>query len=198
MSSAPDLDPAVIPLIRGSRILDVACGLGKWGKLIRSSWGFTWSGKLRVECEIIVGLDAYLPYLKSLRRQGIYDEVILANATALPFKEHSFDTVLAAEVIEHLSIKEGLKLIDECERISKEVVIITTPRRFSPQKGEENPFQTHRSVWKPSDFRRLGFKVFGVRTYPPFSQNKFLNALLYPFSWFIPELSSYLIAIKVK
>jgi predicted SAM-dependent methyltransferase len=68
-----------------------------------------------VKCEIIVGLDAYLPYLKSLRRQGIYNEVILANATALPFKEHSFDTVLAAEVIEHLSIKEGLKLIDECE-----------------------------------------------------------------------------------
>jgi hypothetical protein len=42
------------------------------------------------------------------------------------------------------------------------------------------------------------FKVFGVRTYPPFSQNKFLNALLYPFSWFIPELSSYLIAVKVR
>jgi hypothetical protein len=65
MSSVPDLNPAVIFLIRGSRILDVACGLGKWGKLIRSSWSFTCSGKLQVKCEIMVGSYAYLPYLKS-------------------------------------------------------------------------------------------------------------------------------------
>jgi len=198
MSSAPDIDPAVIPLITGEKILDVACGLGKWGQLIRTSWGLTSSGRSQVKYELIVGLDVYLPYLRILKQQGIYDEVCCADATTLPFREQAFNTVLAAEVIEHLFNKEAKKLIEECERISKEVVIITTPRRFYPVKGQKNPFLTHKSVWKPSTFRKQGFKVFGVRTYPPFSENRFLNALLYPFSWFIPELSSYLIAIKVN
>lgn len=65
-------------------------------------------------------------------------------------REGSFETSLASEVIEHIPRPEGFKLISECERVTKKVVIITTP---SPRTVNLSP--DHISLWKLSDFRRL-------------------------------------------
>lgn len=53
---------------------------------------------------------------------------ILADAMHLPFKSNTFDTVVMAEVIEHLD--NPIKAVEECARVSKKNVIITTPNPF--------------------------------------------------------------------
>ena len=47
------------------------------------------------------------------------------NATNLPYKDNSFDTVILSDVIEH--IKDWEKALDEAIRVSKNKVIITVP-----------------------------------------------------------------------
>jgi ubiquinone/menaquinone biosynthesis C-methylase UbiE len=39
VSSSPAfLDPVVLPLVKGTSVLDVACGLGRWGALPQSNF----------------------------------------------------------------------------------------------------------------------------------------------------------------
>jgi len=44
---------------------------------------------------------------------------VLADASFLPLKVASFETVVAAEVIEHMNIERGLKMLDEMEKVAK-------------------------------------------------------------------------------
>jgi ubiquinone/menaquinone biosynthesis C-methylase UbiE len=56
----------------------------------------------------------------------VYEDLILADASHLPFKDDSFDYVLCSEVIEHLSKQSGRRLLAEIDRVCKGRAIITT------------------------------------------------------------------------
>lgn len=51
----------------------------------------------------------------------------VAKATALPFKDASFDVVASFEVLEHMPYEEALTSLREMQRISKRYVIVSTP-----------------------------------------------------------------------
>ena len=53
---------------------------------------------------------------------------VLASVEYLPFKSNTFDTVVMMEVIEHVNCP--VKAVEECARVSRENVIITTPNPF--------------------------------------------------------------------
>lgn len=59
--------------------------------------------------------------------------LLQAKAELLPFKNESFDIVISSEVIEHIDIKRGERLIEEVYRVLKHqgVFIVTTPSRFN-------------------------------------------------------------------
>ena len=67
----------------------------------------------------VVGIDIYIKKPEK--------NVLKADAQALPFKQQSFDSVLAGELIEHLEKPESF--IQESSRVLKKggVIIITTP-----------------------------------------------------------------------
>ena len=48
------LDSVVIPLLRGNLVLDAGCGVGRWGKLVRSNY---WEAGLK-SAPIVDGFDA--------------------------------------------------------------------------------------------------------------------------------------------
>jgi len=171
MSSDPKLIPYVLPLIDGCRILDVACGKGKWGYLINVDFRYTAAGRplKKQQLEFLVGVDIFLPYLRFVKKYGLYDDVVLCDALHLPFRAQAFDVTLAAEMLEHLQKRHGFTLLKEIERVSKKSAIITTPRHptgiLSQGTKDKNIFQRHISKWSARELEALGYVVIG-RSFP--------------------------------
>jgi ubiquinone/menaquinone biosynthesis C-methylase UbiE len=197
MTSVFALDEVVLGFVKGGKVLDVGCGLGKWGNLIKvhSVVFSARRGHLTdVQEPEITGIDISLAYLRKARH--VYDTVVKCHGAHLPYRKNSFDTVVASEIIEHIPRHEGFKLIAECERVARKVAIITTP---PPRTVSLSP--EHISSWKDSDFRKLGYKLYGVRCYPRLASKNILIQFLIafiigPLSYWFPKLSSDMVAVK--
>ena len=94
-------------------ILDIGCGTGYIIKKIKNS--------LDVE---IVGCDINTNRL-SIASKVFGRKLVTADITKLPFKNSSFDAVIAVEILEHLNDIDAA--ISEIKRVSKNYVIITVP-----------------------------------------------------------------------
>ena len=71
-------------------------------------------------------LEQFLPYaITSVNPDG--SGHLFASGTALPFATNSFDAVVSIDTLEHLPAEFRLPLLQECLRVSKEVVIIAAP-----------------------------------------------------------------------
>lgn len=99
--------------LNAKSILDIGCGPGYITKKIINY--------LDIE---IVGCDINKSHL-SIARKIIRKELVIADVTKLPFKDSSFDAVIALEIIEHLNDVNAA--ISEIKRVSKNYVIITVP-----------------------------------------------------------------------
>jgi len=201
MSSALELIPLVLPMLTGYTVLDVGCGRGKWGYLIRVQWWCTKDGKVENEPEYLVGVDVYLPFLETVKRHQVYDDVILCDAARLPFKNHSFDSVLASDILEHLPKEKGKSLLFNIDRISRRTAVITTPHFVRKRPGHlcpegYNPYEAHLSNWSIKKLRSLGYVVFGAGFLLLSLFSARLNALLTPISHMFPTLSAHLVAVK--
>lgn len=143
----------------GTSVLDVGCGTGLITQSLRSTY---------LRSNSVVGLDAYLPALYVAKNRGVYQDVICADVTRLPFKSGAFDIVLCIEVIEHLRKEDGFALVRELERLASNQVVLTTPNGSVPYHPlghddvqNRNPYSAHLSGWTPEDFRKMGYHVTG-------------------------------------
>ena len=162
MSHSPIIDKAVLGLLdvnlNGLMILDCGFGYGNWAFQIKVKLGYE---------PYFVGLEIHRPYIEIQSKFGLYDKLVEASVLDIPFDDGYFDVVLACEIIEHLEQKDGLKMINEIERVSKNLVIITTPLGFMKQEEYDgNKYQIHRSAWNPSDFIKMGYKVKVLKPQP--------------------------------
>lgn len=194
MSSSPIvLDPLVIPRIIGPNILDVGCGYGKWGFLSKThSWLFN------CQKPFVVGVDLYLPHLIALKSQTIYDGLVATTGAALPFADSIFDTVLAIELIEHLTEGDGQKLLMEIERVARRRVIISTPAFPDYRDGHQtlhgfNPHEAHVSYWSRREFSKRGYRVYGVGLRWGPSR---LRQVIHSVSVALPFLGEQVLAVK--
>jgi ubiquinone/menaquinone biosynthesis C-methylase UbiE len=151
MSHATSIEPSVLELMQpADSILEVACGRGYWGHLFRLQDVYKNS--------MIVGVDIWMPYLRLVQRMGIYDDLIMCDATLLPIRKQSVDLVFAAEVLEHLSKKKGEYLLNEVERAAKSEVIVTTPWQEQEQGNiDSNPYERHLNFWTYDELSKRGF-----------------------------------------
>lgn len=126
---------AISPFIETS-ICDVGCGRGKFRFYIEfAQRGMKDKG-------FKVGVDLYLPYLKFAKHHRIYDLLIRADVTPLPFKHESFDCVVTSDVIEHLSKEDEYKMVDDIENIACKCIVISSPARlFHQEAHHENILQ---------------------------------------------------------
>jgi SAM-dependent methyltransferase len=196
MSSDPKLIPYILPIIEGSAILDIGCGYGKWGYLLKIDYWYTKSGRKRSELKYTVGIDAYIKYLKFVKHYRIYDDVILCDARCLPLRENSFTTVLVLEVVEHISKNEGRQLLKEAEQIANRLVIVSTPAYFIRQEARDcNLFQKHSSKWTVNDFVRLGYSII-MGSFLFERIHNYLQYFFYKLVRIFPQYPVSLIAIK--
>lgn len=111
-----------------------------------------------------VGIDICEKELLKSKNSHTHNEYRVMNALDIDtnFPPKSFDAVVALDVIEHFTKKEGLALIKKMERIARKKVIIFTPNGFVQQHADENRFQEHKSGWMVEDFKKLNYNVIGV------------------------------------
>jgi SAM-dependent methyltransferase len=112
-----------------------------------------------------VGVDAFEASIEKSRAEGIHDDYLKADVLEIggKFDDRSFECVLAADVIEHLTKEDGARLLSMMEKIARRRVVVFTPNGFLHQ-GEAggNPWQVHKSGWTPEEMRMRGYKVVGI------------------------------------
>lgn len=126
-------------------VLDVGC---KDGLLLESSSDKT---------VFSVGLDINLASLKSVKFP-----VVNATAENLPFKDKTFDLVVCAEVLEHLTHSELENAVSELKRVSKKYILISVPfKEFLDMAwtkckncGEEYHLWGHKQSFHKEDFKK--------------------------------------------
>lgn len=182
------------PIVISGTIADLGCGKGINGFLIRLS-RYLQNAK-------IIGVEINSDYIEFCNRHKLYDEIVKKPLPNLSFKRKSVELVLCTEVIEHLSKKDGLKLLDEIDRVCMGRAIITTPNIFF-ETMPGDPDDKHLSLWTINDFRSRGYKVYGLGLKMPLLWGdrflKIKQALYYfftPISYLFPAISGSLIAVK--
>lgn len=112
-------------------------------------------------------VEAWYPYQDKITAIGVDDASFLedkypgitfvqANGLDLPFEDNSFDVVHSSAVIEHVgSWNNQVRFIEECVRVARKAIFITTPNRWFPVEFHTVlpflhwlPKQTHRNILK--------------------------------------------------
>ena len=169
-------------------VLDVGCGRGIVGGLIR----------IYREPERILGIDLFEPYLDFCEELGVYTEVAKQDLgrTPFPFKNKEFDLSVALEVIEHLPKPKGQNLLDELQRISKQVMVSTPNHYFHQDTYDQNRLQKHLSRWSVQDFERRGYTVLGVGGFLILGREvRYISYALGRLTLLLPRLSGTIMAI---
>jgi ubiquinone/menaquinone biosynthesis C-methylase UbiE len=119
-------------------------------------------------------LEALYPYKDRMTAAGIDDASFLqtlypgmiftfANALALPFPDGSFDLVHSSAVLEHVGpFHNQTKVVEECLRVARRGVCVTTPNRWFPIEFHTQLPLIH---WLPKPlcraiFRKLHYAFF--------------------------------------
>jgi 2-polyprenyl-3-methyl-5-hydroxy-6-metoxy-1,4-benzoquinol methylase len=99
---------------------------------------------------------------------------VLGDAREMPFPDNSFDLVFSSAVIEHVgSFEMQQKFLEECCRISKKYVFLTTPNRWYPIEFHTVLPFIH---WLPRNIHR---KLLSLLKYQDFASEENLNLLGY-------------------
>jgi SAM-dependent methyltransferase len=186
-------------------VLDIGCGNGEIMRIIGDK---KWK---------ITGLDIYPDSLKQAKATGMYTELIKGDlikvCNQLVKKNKKYDLVFCSQVIEHITKKDGEKLLELADKLAKKRIYFGTPLGFMHQphvfyKG--NPHQHHKSGWELEEFTRRGYSVHGVGFKPIWSEsglgrteNKVfefvLTAVGYfvsPFVYYFPRTAAGILAEK--
>ena len=139
-------------LARQKRVLDVACGAG---------YG---AAELAQAARSVTGIDVALEAAQYA--DGHYHRAntrfLAASAEALPFRDASFDLIVAFEVIEHL--QDYKALLHEARRLITPAgqLIVSTPNKLYYQESRAqsgpNPYHVHEFEFE--EFRQLLQAVF--------------------------------------
>lgn len=200
-SSWSYLDHAVLPLLQGTSVLDVGCGMGRWAALIETNY---WEAKLP-SAPAVDGLDVFEPNVEHCRRRGTYRRV-WAHSLPDPL-EGSWDTVLAGEVLEHVPADAIEATLDVIEGAALRRVIVTTPNGPAYRGGHDtptgfNPFEAHVSALDAPFLQRRGYVVRGVgfgrydsRLAVAAKRYRIRNTLT-SVPWRLPRIAETLVAYK--
>lgn len=186
-------------------LLDVGSGNGRFMQRIN------WDKKFKV-----VGVELFDVYIRQAKATKLYDKILKQDIKKLTFEKNSFDAVLASQIVEHFTKKEGILFIKKMERWARNTVVIGTPNgHFHQEAYDDNNLQEHLSSWSPQDFRKLGYCVYGQGFKLVYGEDGLLHTflgrffptriliftfsyLMSPFVYYLPQYGTYLVAVKKK
>jgi len=181
-----------LQILRKNRVkslLDVGCGKGGPVKMLKC---------------YKVGVDLNLRELKGCLKEKTHDDLILADATHLPFRDKCFDAVICLQVLHFIPKRDGWIAIKDMERAARKLVVLAMPIGAIPEMASDG----WESMWKPTEFTPRGYsvKLYGFRFLHRlalrktgtlcskliFSIDPFINV----FQSFIPCTRDYMICCK--
>lgn len=176
----------ILKNIKG-KVLDIGCSQGKLHEEIVE------------RIPLVIGLDLRYP-------DAIFGMFIIATCEKMPLKNHCMDTLIAGEIIEHLS--EPSKLLWECRRIMKDggVLIITTPNKGSYINRIFKSYNTkgHISLMTENDLKKLlklnGFKIKEFLCLPMTYEGLWKPTLRYrlQYSYWLRRIIHYFMPEKLR
>jgi 2-polyprenyl-3-methyl-5-hydroxy-6-metoxy-1,4-benzoquinol methylase len=113
---SPVADPRAVELITrwlrtGDRIVDVGCGIGAYGRVLRDA-GFDWTG-----VEVRAG------FVETMRGAGLRAQTF--DGVSLPFGDGAFDAALCIEVLEH--VEDYGPFLAELARVTRRIAFVSVP-----------------------------------------------------------------------
>lgn len=120
-----------------------------------------------VKCKTLVGVDAWYPYVNSLKRYAVVLCMNVNRSTINYFVNKSFDFVTLLDFVEHLEKEEAFEIIKHAERIARKKVIILTPKGYLEQEdGEDNSwgmgnpkYQSHKCGFEIKELEMMNYKI---------------------------------------
>ena len=129
-------------------ILDIGCGSGKYGVLLRE-----YLPTARID-----GIEGFPRYVTAVHRT-VYNNVYEGNALDIVGRMmHEYDLTIMIDVFEHLAPDHGGLLLTLLKARSKGVLISVPVWHPHQEAIHGNPFQEHRAQYDVAILRRLGFK----------------------------------------
>jgi hypothetical protein len=122
-----------------------------------------------LNCSKKLGVEIYPPYLDKYMADG---DVVCADALEWisAAGDDSWDVVLAIDLVEHMTIPDGLLLLKNAARVARRRVLAFTPNGYYHQDAEQpckrnsliascgiNKYQEHLSAWSEKLFNDIGF-----------------------------------------
>ncbi|NQU78888.1 methyltransferase domain-containing protein [Candidatus Woesearchaeota archaeon] len=135
-------------------VLDIGCGFGKWGFLIRDTFdimiGQTFS---KSEWKInITGVEPFEKCIGEIQKET-YNKIIRKNIFEVIDELGKFDLIIMGDVIEHFEKDKAYELIDRLFNHSDNI-LLSTPLGFIEQGAwAGNEQEIHKSGWVLDDFK---------------------------------------------
>lgn len=149
------------------KILDIGVGFGKYGFLSREYLEL-WNGNESYNNwqRQIDGIEAFEEYITPAHTY-IYNQIFIGDALqVLPGIQGKYDLILLIDVLEHFSFEDGARILEECRRISANI-LISVPKVVSPQDEVfGNPYEVHKYPWSKKELTisRSAFFVYNPRS----------------------------------
>lgn len=187
-------------------ILDLGCGDGSLMEFI--AIGEDWK---------VTGVDIFRKNITAAAKRKVFVQTIRRDIVdvveEMIKKRKKFDVVFCSQVIEHISREKGEQLLKIVDRVAKKRIVMGTPRGFMHQPDVflgDNPHQVHESGWNEEDFRKHGYKIFGVGFGPAWSEHGMarsdyktvstivavISYIMSPVVYYLPFLAAGMLCIK--
>lgn len=157
--------------LKNIEILDLGIGYGDFGRLVKR--------KIDIKTKI-TGVEIWENYKN--RKWDYYDDVIIDDIRRyLKRTKKKYDIILLIEVLEHFNQEDGVEVINRLMKMTKRLLIVSTPVTNSPQGAwRGNLYEEHKYFWKEEEFLKLGFKKIFSRWIPIFPANIITGAGFWP------------------
>ena len=117
---------------RSSSILDVGAGEGTYYNLL-STYGFN----------DIDAVEIFEPYIEKYKLNDKYCSVFLVDVMAFDFFIYRYDIIILGDILEHLSVKDSQKLINNIIRAEPKLILISVPYNNIQGTVNNNVHETH-------------------------------------------------------
>jgi hypothetical protein len=132
-------------------VLDIGCGIRPQQYIVP---------------DVLICVEPHLEYVEVLKHNLRDAPAIIipleAKRVLAALPDRSVDSIFLIDVIEHMVKEDGIAVLQECQRVARQQIIIFTPLGFMPQEihaGDVDgwnlhggEWQDHKSGWYPEDF----------------------------------------------
>lgn len=129
-------------------VMDIGPGFGKYGLACR---------EYLPNLMFIAAID--VPPGRLTTQDAIYDHVFVGDVrdTSENFFR-GYQIALLIDVIEHMPIDDGHVVLNTIQRAGC-MPLVSTPKIFTEQHDESNPYETHVSLWEWHDLAQHGVEA---------------------------------------